>query len=68
MRSDDQVLQYSMDVEKEISNFDFDRWSAMAQQDPEKFEAMRQQLISDLLAPPPPHLKQRMIGIQWQAD
>lgn len=68
MRSDDQVLQYSMDIEKEISSFDFDRWSEMAQQDPKKFEAMRQQFISDLLAQTPPHLKQRMIGLQWQVD
>lgn len=57
-----------MNVEKEIASFDFDRWSEMAQQDPEKFEAMRQQLISDLLAQTPPHLKQRMIGLQWQVD
>ena len=57
-----------MDVEKEISSFDFDRWSQIAQQDPEKFEAMRQQLLSDLLAQTPPHLKQWMIGLQWQVD
>ncbi len=50
------------------SDFDFDTWSAMAQQNPEKFEAMRQQLIDDLIAKTPAHLRQRMIGLQWQID
>ncbi len=57
-----------MDVEKEISSCDFDRWSQMAQQDPEKFEAMRQQLIANAIAQAPEYLKQRMIGLQWQVD
>ncbi|MEK6594898.1 MAG: DUF3135 domain-containing protein, partial [Pseudomonadota bacterium] len=38
-----------MAEERETSDFDFDRWSKMAQQDPEKFEAMRQQLINDVI-------------------
>ncbi|PXW88923.1 uncharacterized protein DUF3135 [Nitrosomonas sp. Nm84] len=57
-----------MDKESNISDFDFDVWSQMAQQDPEKFEAMRQQLINDLIAQAPLHLKQRMTGLQWQVD
>lgn len=57
-----------MDKESKITDFDFDVWSQMAQQDPEKFEAMRQQLINDLIAQAPLHLKQRMTGLQWQVD
>lgn len=57
-----------MAEERETSDFDFDRWSKMAQQDPEKFEAMRQQLINDVIEQAPLHLKQRMAGLQWQVD
>jgi len=55
-------------MEKEAADFDFDLWSQMAQQDPEKFEAMRQQLIDNLIEQAPLHLKQRMVGLQWQVD
>jgi len=54
--------------EEEKSDFDFDLWSQMARQDPEKFEIMRQQLINDLIEQAPSHFKQRMIGLQWQVD
>lgn len=57
-----------MDKESKITDFDFDVWSQMAQQDPEKFEVMRQQLINDLIAQAPLHLKQWMTGLQWQVD
>lgn len=57
-----------MDKESNLSDFDFEVWSQMAQQDPEKFEAMRQQLINDLIAQAPLHLKQRLTGLQWQVD
>ncbi|SFE90436.1 DUF3135 domain-containing protein [Nitrosomonas sp. Nm166] len=57
-----------MDEEKKIPDFDFDVWSKLAHQDSEKFEVMRQQLINDLIEQAPPHLKQRMIGLQWQVD
>ena len=69
MSFDDKVSKYLYrDAEKTMSGFDFDLWSKMARQDPEKFEAMRQQLINDLLAQAPPHLKQRMVGLQWQVN
>ena len=57
-----------MDKEKKDTDFDFDLWSQMAQQDPEKFEAMRQQLIHELIEQAPSHLKLRMEGLQWQVD
>ncbi len=56
------------DEEKQTSDFDFDEWSKMAQQDPEKFEVMRQQLIDDLIEKTPDHFKQRIVGLQWQID
>ena len=57
-----------MDEEKENLEFDFDTWSAMAQQDPAKFEIMRQRLIDDLIEKTPAHLKPRIMGLQWQID
>lgn len=55
-------------MNEEEKTFDFDLWSKMAQEEPEKFELMRQQLIDDLIAQAPEHLKPRMIGLQWQVD
>lgn len=57
-----------MNEEEKTSDFDFDLWSKMAQEEPEKFELMRQQLIDDLIAQAPEHFKPRMIGLQWQVD
>lgn len=55
-------------MKEETSEFDFDQWSRIAQQEPEKFEAMRQKMINDLIAQAPAHLQQRMTGLQWQVD
>jgi len=57
-----------MNEEEKSSDFDFDHWSRIAQQEPEEFELMRQRLISDLIAQAPAHLKPRMTGLQWQVD
>ena len=57
-----------MNEEEKSPDFDFDHWSGIARQEPEKFELMRQQLISDLIAQAPAHLKPRMTGLQWQVD
>jgi hypothetical protein len=59
-----------MNEEEKTSDFDFDfdLWSRIAQEEPEKFESMRQQLIDDLIAQAPAHFKPRMIGLQWQVD
>lgn len=57
-----------MSEEKKALDFDFDQWSKIAQTEPEKFEAMRQQMIDDLIAQAPDHLKPRMAGLQWQVD
>lgn len=57
-----------MSEDKEAIDFDFDLWMQMAKQDPHQFELMRQQVINDLIAQAPPHLKMRMEGLQWQVD
>lgn len=57
-----------MSEEKKALDFDFDQWSKIAQLEPEKFEAMRQQMIDELIAQAPDHLKPRMAGLQWQVD
>lgn len=57
-----------MNEEEKIADFDFDQWTRIAQQEPEKFEAMRQQMIDELIAQAPAHLKPRMTGLQWQVD
>lgn len=50
------------------TEYDFDEWSHIAKTNPEQFELMRQQLINDLLAQVPDHLKQRIKRQQWQID
>lgn len=57
-----------MNEEEKTSDFDFDVWTRISQEEPEKFESMRQQLIDDLIAQAPAHFKPRMIGLQWQVD
>ncbi len=57
-----------MKNDKKEGDFDFDQWATIARQDPEQFERMRQQLINEVIAQSPEHLKQRMEGLQWQID
>lgn len=57
-----------MNEKQNALDFDFDQWTKIAQQEPEKFEAMRRQMIDDLIAQAPEHLKPRIAGLQWQID
>ena len=57
-----------MTTDQKSVDFDFDSWAKMAQQDPGKFEQMRQQLIDETIEQTPDHHKQRMRGLQWQID
>ncbi|MDE2388180.1 MAG: DUF3135 domain-containing protein [Betaproteobacteria bacterium] len=57
-----------MNEKEKTPDFDFDYWCKVAWEEPEKFEAMRQQMIDDLIAQAPSHLKPRMTGLQWQVD
>ena len=57
-----------MNEKEKIPDFDFDHWCKVAQDEPERFETMRQQMIDELMAQAPSHLKPRMTGLQWQVD
>lgn len=57
-----------MNEKNQTPDFDFDHWVKIAQQEPDKFEIMRKQLIDAQIARTPEHLKQRIIGLQWQID
>ena len=50
------------------TSFDFDRWAALAQADPEAFEAWRQALIEEAIEAAPPDCRQRMRGLQFRID
>lgn len=49
-------------------HFDFARWSKLASEDPERFEAERAVVIADLIDQAPDSTKRRMVGLQWQID
>ncbi|MDH5552026.1 MAG: DUF3135 domain-containing protein [Nitrosomonas sp.] len=53
---------------KTPTEFDFDHWVKVAEQDPEKFEEMRAALINDLMEQSPEQFRQRLEGLQWQID
>ncbi len=48
--------------------FDFDTWARLAKDDPETFEAMRQNALQGLIDKAPAASRARMQGIQWQVD
>ena len=48
--------------------FDFDYWSTVAKEDPERFEAMRSAMVEQLIQQSPDEIKQRMAGLQWRID
>jgi hypothetical protein len=50
------------------TDFDFDAWSKLAQDDPAAFEAQRAKAIAELLDSAPPHLRKRLDGLQWRID
>ena len=49
-------------------HFDFARWSTLASEDPERFEAERAEVIANLIDQAPDSTKRRMVGLQWQID
>ncbi len=48
--------------------FDFDTWARLAKDDPETFEAMRQNALQQLIDKAPAPSRPRLQGIQWQVD
>lgn len=49
-------------------NPDHDELSRLARDDPEAFEALRKQLISQLIERAPRHLQRRLEGVQFRVD
>jgi len=54
--------------EDKTLQFDFDYWSTIAKEDPERFEAMRIAMVEQLIQQSPDKIKQRMTGLQWRID
>lgn len=50
------------------TDFDFDRWSSLAEHDPESFERLRCEAIDGLIESVPVHMQQRLRGLQWRID
>ncbi len=48
--------------------FDFDAWAALAEADPQAFEAQRHAAIEALIAESRPELQRRLRGLQWRLD
>ena len=47
---------------------DFEKWSELANSDPEAFECRRAELIEQMIANLPAHRQQRMRCLQWKID
>ena len=47
---------------------DFDTLKAMAEQNPQALEDLRQQFVNDLIANAPPAVQRRLRGLQFQID
>ena len=47
---------------------DFDRWAQLAREDPDRFEALRRELIDEAIARAPSHRRPRLRGLQWRVD
>ncbi len=55
-------------VDSVDSGFDFDRWRALADRDPEAFEAAREAAIAELMRQIPEERQRRLQGLQWRID
>lgn len=47
---------------------DFDEWSKLAQSDAEAFERRRREVIEQLIAEAPEHMRERLVRLQWRVD
>ena len=51
-----------------VNDIDFDYWSNLASTDPQKFEQLRQDKISETIAKASSHRQKRLRGLQWRID
>ena len=49
-------------------SFDFEHWAELARKDPEAFEALRMEAINEVIEQAPPHIRQRLRGLQFKVD
>jgi hypothetical protein len=49
-------------------DFDFETWRALASEDPERFEQMRQDAIRQIIESAPPTQRERLQALQWRID
>lgn len=50
------------------NNFDFEKWSRLANTDPEAFEQHRSQVINNFIQDLPEERQQRIRCLQWRVD
>lgn len=50
------------------SRIDFDEWSALATNDPVRFEALRAQALDEAIRRAPPDRQHRLRCLQWRVD
>lgn len=50
------------------SEFDFEAWAKLYQDNPEQFEQQRKQWIADAIEAAPTTKQQRLVGLQFQID
>ena len=54
--------------ESSVSSIDFEQWSALAKNDPEAFEARRQEMIGEFLSQLSGTRQERLKCLQWRID
>lgn len=57
-----------LNQQKSDHALDFDDWVALAQEDPDSFEAMRKRCIDDFISQVPEAKRLRLRGLQWKID
>lgn len=50
------------------TEFDFDYWMKLFQDNPELFEVQRKLLIDDCIKQAPEEMQRRLTGLQWRVD
>ena len=61
-------MRNSQSTEKKETGFNFDRWSELAQSDPEAFENMRNEKLAECIARAPGNQQHRLRCLQWRID
>ena len=54
--------------ENSATEYDFDMWTQLAQDDPEEFERQRRIVIETAINTAPATMHQRLRGLQWRID